>query len=68
MSQTVYNTFREMSKVVDISNRVFPISVRSLREAFEKALRKSGIEDFHFHDLRQPLRRDSSRTELTSTR
>jgi hypothetical protein len=67
MSQAVYNAFREMSKVVDISNRVFPISVRSLREVFEKALRKSGIEDFHFHDLR-PLRRDSSRAELTSTR
>jgi integrase len=52
MSQTVYNTLRGMSKVVDISSQVFPLSVRSLREAFEKALRKSGIEDFHFHDLR----------------
>jgi site-specific recombinase XerD len=41
-----------MNKVVNISSRVFPISVRSLREAFDKALRKARIEDFHFHDLR----------------
>ena len=26
--------------------------MRSLREAFQKVLKKSGIEDFHFHDLR----------------
>jgi integrase len=52
MSQTVYNTLREINRVVDISSRVFPISVRSLRKAFEKALNKSGIENFHFHDLR----------------
>ena len=52
MSQTLYNTLKSMSKIVDITSRVFPISVRSLRAAFEKTLSKSGIEDFHFHDLR----------------
>jgi integrase len=30
MSQTLYNTLKSISKVVDISSRVFPISVRSL--------------------------------------
>lgn len=52
MSQTLYNTLKSMSKVMDISSRVFPMSVRSLREVFEKALNKAGINDFHFHDLR----------------
>ena len=52
MSQTLYTTLKGMSKIVDISSRVFPISVRSLREAFDKTLKKAGIEDFHFHDLR----------------
>ncbi len=52
MSQTLYDTLKSMNKVVDISSRVFPISVRSLREAFDSALTKAGIADFHFHDLR----------------
>ena len=52
MSQTLLDTLKEMNKVVDISSRVFPISVRSLREAYDKTLRKARIEDFHFHDLR----------------
>jgi integrase len=30
----------------------FPVSVRSLRVAFEAALENAGIENFHFHDLR----------------
>jgi integrase len=39
-------------KVRDISGRVFPMAVRSLRAAFEKTLEKAEIENFHFHDLR----------------
>lgn len=39
-------------RVQDISEAVFPISVRSLREAFSKALRKAEVEDFRFRDLR----------------
>jgi integrase len=39
-------------KVRDISGRVFPVAVRSLREAFGKTLAKTDIEDFRFHDLR----------------
>lgn len=52
MSQTLYSTLKGMSKVVDITNRVFPTSVRSLRVAFDNALVKSDIKDFHFHDCR----------------
>jgi integrase len=28
------------------------VAVRSLREAFDKAIDKAGLQDFHFHDLR----------------
>jgi len=52
MSQTVLMTLKGFGKVIDISGRVFPIAVRSLREAYDKTLEKAGIKDFHFHDLR----------------
>jgi integrase len=51
MSETLNETLKSI-KVRNISGRVFPIALRSLRVAFEKALRKAEIEDFHFHDLR----------------
>ncbi len=51
MSRTLYNMLQDI-KVRDISGRVFPISDRSLREAFKTALEKAGIEDFRIHDLR----------------
>lgn len=51
MSKTLYNTLQDI-KVRDISGRVFPISDRSLREAFKTALEKAGIADFRIHDLR----------------
>jgi integrase len=51
MSKTLYSTLQEI-KVRDISGRVFPISDRSLREAFKAALEKAGITDFRIHDLR----------------
>jgi integrase len=51
MSQTLYNTLKGI-KVRDISGRVFPVSIRSVRCAYDKALEKTGITDFHFHDLR----------------
>jgi len=52
MSQTLYDTLKNIEKVVDISGRVFPISGSSLRHAFDDTVIKAGIEDFHFHDLR----------------
>jgi len=51
MSMTLCKTLQDI-KVRDISGRVFPISDRSLREAFKTALDKAGIEDFRIHDLR----------------
>jgi integrase len=51
MSQTLYETLKGV-KVRDISGRVFPISDRSLREAFKMTLEKAGIVDFRIHDLR----------------
>lgn len=35
-----------------IDGRVFPITANALKLAFERAVRRAGIEDFHFHDLR----------------
>ncbi|HOE16632.1 MAG TPA: site-specific integrase [Syntrophorhabdaceae bacterium] len=51
MSNTLYDVFANV-KVRAISGPVFPISVRSLRVAFEKTLKKAEIQDFKFHDLR----------------
>jgi integrase len=51
MSQTLYETLGTI-KVGDISGTLFPIAIRSLRAAYDEALAKAGITDFHFHDLR----------------
>lgn len=51
LSQTLYSVFKQ-AKIRDISGLVFPIAIRSLRAAFDKALAKANIADFHFHDLR----------------
>lgn len=32
--------------------RVFPITAEALKQAFERAVARANIEDFHFHDLR----------------
>jgi integrase len=55
LSECLTATLRALkadTKVIGISGRVFPISDRSLRQAFAKALRKAHIHDFRFHDLR----------------
>lgn len=51
MSRTVKDTLTAI-KVRDISGRVFPRSDSSVRHAFDQAIQKAGINDFHFHDLR----------------
>lgn len=51
MSHTLSNMLSTI-KVRHISGRVFPISDRSLRVAFENAKEKAGIENFRIHDLR----------------
>jgi site-specific recombinase XerD len=51
MSNTIYEIFTAM-KVRKLSERVFPVAARSVRQAFEKVIKKTGIKDFRFHDLR----------------
>lgn len=51
MSKALQNVL-QYQRIKHISGRVFPVAVRSLRVAYEKALNKAGIEDFRFHDLR----------------
>nr|HIL77249.1 site-specific integrase [Rhodospirillales bacterium] len=36
----------------DISNKIFPITTASLRGLWNRACRRAGITDLHFHDLR----------------
>jgi len=69
LSNTVCSTFKDSGRVIDISGRVFPLAVRSLREAYYKALRKSGLKDLRFHDLLDiPLLQGLFRMELIFTR
>jgi len=35
-----------------MDGRVFPITANALKLAFERAVKRAGIEDLHFHDLR----------------
>lgn len=35
-----------------ISGAVFPVSVETLKQAYERAVKRAGIEDWTFHDLR----------------
>ncbi|OPY64295.1 MAG: Tyrosine recombinase XerC [Syntrophorhabdaceae bacterium PtaU1.Bin034] len=51
MSQTLQETLKEI-RIRDISGRVFPMAVRSLRAAYAQVLERAEIMDFRFHDLR----------------
>ncbi|MCX5815318.1 MAG: site-specific integrase [Proteobacteria bacterium] len=51
MSNLVFQTLKSYRER-GIKGKVFNISVRSIREAYDKAILKAGINDFHFHDLR----------------
>lgn len=35
-----------------IDGKVFPVTVETLKQAYERAIARAGIEDFTFHDLR----------------
>jgi integrase len=51
MSNTVYELLKSIN-IRDISGRVFPLNVYALKDGFDRAVKKAGIKDFHFHDLR----------------
>ena len=51
MSKTVEDLLRNM-KVREITGQVFPVTEAALKDGFSRAIKRSGIEDFHFHDLR----------------
>jgi integrase len=58
MTDTVYNMLLSKSKVVAMSGYVFAtangtrIGARNLQREWYKAIKKAGIENFRFHDLR----------------
>jgi integrase len=52
MSNTLYEMLLKREKVVSISGRIFDVTVSALKDAFDRAVAKAGINDFHFHDLR----------------
>ncbi len=52
MSETLYLMLIDMSKTRHISGKLFPVTVSALKDAFERAVKNAGLEDFHFHDLR----------------
>ncbi len=52
ISNTLYDILTRKHKVGHISGRVFPIQQHTLKIAFRKVIKETGIEDLHFHDLR----------------
>jgi integrase len=50
LSTTAIEILRELPR--NLNGQVFPVNGTTLSAAIEKARTKSGIEDFHFHDLR----------------
>lgn len=59
INETVFNLLKEKSKVRQLSTHLVfysraysGINVHNLRRAFISVLSKTGIENFHFHDLR----------------
>jgi hypothetical protein len=41
-----------VSQVEHISGKVFPISAPAMKDAFERAVKKAGLDGLRFHDLR----------------
>ncbi|MCK5604616.1 site-specific integrase [Candidatus Pacearchaeota archaeon] len=52
ITDILYSMLIRRSKVVDISGMVFPHSMPAVKDAFVRAAKKAGLEDFKFHDLR----------------
>lgn len=52
MSEMLYQILLKRSKVRDISGIVFPVEMTALKDAFERTVKRAGLVDLHFHDLR----------------
>lgn len=50
LSTTAVELLRSLPR--NISGKVFPIKYFTLDAAFKRAVKRAGLEDFHFHDLR----------------
>jgi integrase len=51
MTRTLQKTLQSI-RLRDISGRVFPLSIWSVRQAFDKTVEKAKIDNFHLHDCR----------------
>lgn len=52
MSDTLYEMMRQRAKVQEIKGTVFPVKVTAMKDAFERAVKKAGLDGLRFHDLR----------------
>lgn len=52
ISETLYQMLLQRSKLPHISGLVFPVVSTTLKDSFERAVKKAGLNDFRFHDLR----------------
>jgi integrase len=50
LSTNAVNILKKLPRSID--GRVFPLNGFTVAAAFAKAIKRSGIKDFHFHDLR----------------
>ncbi len=52
MSNTLYEMIKEHSKVISVTGKVFDMDASDVRYAWDKTVKRAGIEDAHFHDYR----------------
>jgi integrase len=52
MSETLFLMLLRRSKVQHISGRLFWISSSTVRQEFDEAVERAGLQNFHFDDLR----------------
>jgi hypothetical protein len=68
MSDRLYAMLQKRLKVVSISGKLFDVTVAALKDAFDRAVNKAGLEDLHFHDLSIPLQRGLFKPARISTK
>ncbi|WP_028993579.1 tyrosine-type recombinase/integrase [Azonexus hydrophilus] len=50
LSPACLDALRGLPRSID--GRVFPVTIETLKQAYERAVKRAGIDDFTFHDLR----------------